>query len=78
MVNGVTNMAVQQRQLPQDLVDAVESGEITREQLMRLIEFEAEELGLTFDEAVERARNDTLPKNYLGSGIQFYVMMLDY
>lgn len=71
-------MTVLQRQLPQDLVDAVESGEVTREQLIRLIEFEAEELGLTFDEAVERARNNTLPKNYLGSGIQFYVMMLDY
>lgn len=71
-------MAVQQRQLPQDLVDAVESGEVTRDQLMRLIKFEAKELGLTFDEAVEHARNNTLPKNYLGSGIQSYVMMLDY
>ncbi|HEV2123906.1 MAG TPA: hypothetical protein VGW38_14170 [Chloroflexota bacterium] len=69
-------MAVQQRQLPQDLVDAIESGYITQGQLRQLIEIEASWLGLAFDEAVERARQNTLPKDYLGSDIQFLVMSL--
>jgi hypothetical protein len=69
-------MAVQQRQLPQDLVDAVESGEVTQEQLRQLIEIEAGWLGLSFDEAVERAHENTLPKNYLGSDVQFLIMSL--
>lgn len=69
-------MAIQQRQLPQDLIDSIESGHITQEQLRQLIEIEASWLGLTFDEAVERARQNTLPKDYLGSDIQFLVMSL--
>jgi hypothetical protein len=36
--------------------------EVTHEQLVQMIEYEAEKLGLSFDEAVERARNGTLPK----------------
>jgi hypothetical protein len=52
--------------------------EVIHEQLVQMIEYEAEKLGLSFDEAVERARNGTLPKNYIGSGIQSYAMMLDY
>lgn len=69
-------MAVQQRQLPQDLVDAIESGHITQEQLRQLIEIEAGWLGLTFDEAVERARQNTLPKDALGTDVQFLIMSL--
>lgn len=71
-------MTVQQRQLPQDLVDAVESGDATQEQLRQLIEIEAGWLGLTFDEAVERAHQNTLPKGYLGSNVQLLVMMMHH
>lgn len=69
-------MAIQQRQLPQDLIDAIESGEITQEQLRQLIEIEAGLLGLTFDEAVEKARQNTLPKDALGTDVQFLIMSL--
>jgi predicted alternative tryptophan synthase beta-subunit len=71
-------MAVQQRQLPQDLVDAIESGDATQEQLRQLIEIEAGWLGLTFDEAVERAHQNTLPKSYLGSNLHILVMAIEH
>ncbi|MBA2451904.1 MAG: hypothetical protein H0V47_01945 [Chloroflexia bacterium] len=71
-------MAVQHRQLPQDLRDAIKSGDATQEQLRQLIEIEAGWLGLTFGEAVERARNNTLPKGYLGSNVQFLIMMMHH
>ena len=75
-------MATSQRQhYPNEIAEALESGEVvidvTREQLVHMIEFEAEELGLTFHEALERARNDTLPKHALGSELQSNVWLLD-
>lgn len=72
-------MATTVTQIPQDIIDALEGdGELTDDQLCRLITAEAAMLGLTFDEAVSGARAKTLPKNYLGSGIEFLVRMLDY
>ena len=44
--------------IPDDLLAALEAGELTTDQLRRLIELEANRLGMTFDEAVERARQD--------------------
>jgi len=69
-------MAVRQRQLPKELADAIESGDITQEQLRQLIKIEAGWLGLSFDEALERARTNTLPKDALGTDIQFLIMSL--
>lgn len=75
-------MAVSQRRhYPQEMADALDRGnvviEITQEQLIQIIESEADELGLTFEEAVERAQSNTLPKDALGSDLQFNIMMLD-
>lgn len=63
------------KELPLELQRAIEGGELTREQLRQLIEFEANELGLSFDEAVEHAYNDTLPKNALGSDLRLLISM---
>lgn len=64
------------KQIPPDLRQAIEDGELTREQLEQLIEIEASHLGLSFDEAVERAQSDTLPKNFIGIDIRLLVRML--
>ena len=43
------------RELPTALREAIEQGDLSQQQLRELIEFEAEELGLSFEEAVRRA-----------------------
>jgi hypothetical protein len=58
------------------LLAALEAGELTQDQLRTLIAIEAERLGLTFDEAVERAQRDTLPQTPQGFDLQFHVLML--
>ena len=62
--------------LPLGLQQAIEEGELTDEQLRELITLEAGALGLTFEEAVERARVGTLPHNVLGSDLQLLVQLL--
>ena len=64
------------REMPASLVQAIDGGELTEAQLRELITFEAAELGLSFDEAVQRARARTLPKNPIGSDLQLLAMML--
>ena len=50
-------MATKTVQVPPDLLAAIEGdGVLSREQLCQLITIEAEMIGLTFDEAVARAR----------------------
>jgi hypothetical protein len=61
--------------VPQHLVDAIESGELTHEQLRELIEIEAAELGLTFEEAEEHARVGKLPKHGLGTSVETLLWM---
>ena len=61
--------------LPQHLIDAIEEGEITRDQLRELIEIEAAEIGLTFDEAYASALAGTLPMSELGSDIESWLRM---
>ncbi|ACZ37744.1 hypothetical protein [Sphaerobacter thermophilus] len=63
--------------IPDDLLAALEAGELTTDQLRRLIELEANRLGMTFDEAVERARQDRLPRTPQGFDLQFHILMLD-
>jgi hypothetical protein len=61
--------------IPQHLVDAIESGELTHEQLRELIDIEAAELGLTFEEAEELARAGKLPKHGLGTSVESLLWM---
>jgi hypothetical protein len=64
-------------ELPSDLVAALECGELTPEQLRRLIALEAEALGLSFDEAVARARAKTLPsRDVIASDLELLVDLL--
>ena len=63
--------------LPQSLLDAFESGDLTRNQIEQLIRVEAEQIGLSFDEAMTLARHHSLPKDPVGTDIQFLAMMLE-
>lgn len=62
--------------MPDDLLRALEEGEVTQEQLRALISLEAEELGMTFDDVVEAAKAYTLPKNALGTDLEFLIQLL--
>lgn len=64
------------RKMPAALLRAIESGELTEAQLRELIAFEAELLGLGYDEAVRRGREQTLPKNALGMDLELLVLLL--
>jgi hypothetical protein len=69
------------RQLREDIAAAFEHDDgivdLSPEQLRALIAFEAEEIGLTLEEAVQRARERTLPNNLIGTDLRFLVMLLD-
>lgn len=62
--------------IPDDVIAALGEGELTQDQLRRLIAAEAAELGLSFDEAVDLARYRELPKTALGSDIELLCEML--
>ncbi len=62
--------------MPAELVRALEDGELTDNQLVQLITIEAAELGLSFDEAVQRARDGSLPKNLVGLDLELLVSLL--
>ncbi len=62
--------------VPETLQQAIERGELTETQLRELIALEAEALGLTFEEAVERARHGRLPKNYIGTDLELLIDLL--
>lgn len=65
--------------MPADILEVLNAGgELTREQLKRLIVYEAGLLDLDYDEAVELARNNELPKNALGTSVQYMIQMLDH
>ena len=69
--------SVTRREMPGALLEAIEHGELTQAQLRELIAIEPEDLGLTFDEAVRRARQRTLPKNEIGADLALLVPLLD-
>lgn len=69
-------MATATLQIPEDIIQAFEEGEITQSQLRRLFAIEAAAIGLSFDQAVEGARNDTLPHDPIGSDLRMLVLML--
>ena len=70
-------MATSTIQVPQDIIDAMEDGEISQSQLRRLFEIEAAAIGLTFEESVEGARNNTLPHDPIGSDLRMLLYILD-
>ena len=56
---------------------AIDSGkQLTPEQLRELVEFEASELGFSFEEAQRRAKLGLLPKNALGSDVELLIQPL--
>ena len=64
-------------ELPKELVEAIERGEVTEEQLRELIRLEARALGLSFEEAVERAKNKSLPsKGHIAADLELLVELL--
>jgi hypothetical protein len=65
------------RELPAHLAEAIERGVLTQEQLRELIAFEAEQIGLTFDEAVRQARAGTIRRDPHGSSIWLLVGALE-
>ena len=64
------------RELSKELLEAMEDGSLTQEHLRELITFEAQQLNMGFDEAVEAAQRNALPKTPLGFDLRFLVKML--
>ena len=62
--------------LPRELQRAIERGQLTDEQVRELITLEAAALGLTYEEAVERAKARTLPRNHIGADLELLVQLL--
>jgi hypothetical protein len=60
----------------ESILAALDSGELSADQLRALIAIEAERLHLTFDEAVERGPRNDLPKTPEGFDLHFHVLML--
>lgn len=63
-------------ELPADLLEAIERGEVTDDQLRELIALEARAIGLSFDEALRAAKDGTLPKNYVGADLELLIDLL--
>jgi hypothetical protein len=63
-------------ELPENLREALESGELTQDQLRQLIEKEAAFIGLDYAQAVKRARDRTLPPGVFSDDIEMLVAML--
>ena len=62
--------------LPRELQTAIEQGQLTDEQFRELITLEAAALGLTYEEAIERAKARTLPQNHIGADLELLVQLL--
>ena len=71
------SMVVTNVHIPEDLVEALDSGELSQAQLRQLIGIEAAALGMSFSDAVAGARENTLPKDPIGSDLRFLVRMLE-
>lgn len=62
--------------IPEDIIRALEAGEIAVDQLRELIRLEAVALEMSFEQAVALAQRRELPKNRIGSDIDFLVELL--
>lgn len=71
------SMKIKRAVIPKEVIKAMEQGEtLTHYQLYRLIRAEAEILGLSFDEAVDKILDDTLTHNPIGSDLRLLIPML--
>jgi hypothetical protein len=61
--------------LSKELIEALESGEISRDQLIELIGLEAEALGLNFDKALALAEEGQLPRTTIGLDLDYLVKL---
>lgn len=64
------------KQLSQETLDAIDHGVVTQAQLKEIIAVQADAFGLDYDEAVERARRDTLPRTTDGTHLRLLVSLL--
>lgn len=60
----------------QTLRDAIKTGELTEKQVLDLIALEAKRIGLSAEEAIDRAKERTLPHNYIGADLYLLVRLL--
>jgi hypothetical protein len=68
---------VREDRMPKELKEALKRGRLTERQLKRLVEHEARELGLTYRQAVLRARSGKLPDTTVGTDLAMLVSILD-
>jgi hypothetical protein len=73
---GKSTHAAPKPDIPEDLARAIESGHISQAQLRQLITLEAKAIGLTYEEAIARARSGSLPRNSTGADLDLLVTML--
>ncbi len=57
--------------LPDTLLEALQNGTVSEEQIRELISIEATELDLTYDEALRLFREGALPTGPIGTDIEF-------
>ena len=57
------------------LLEAIERGELSRDQLGELIADQAAEIGLSFADALELGRAGKLPRTLLGSDLSLLVQL---
>jgi len=63
--------------MARSLKEALRDGKISERQLETLIRREARELGMTYAEALRRARSGSLPDSTLGIDLSLLVSMHD-
>ena len=62
--------------LPIEIQEAMEQGELSIEQLKELIRLEAHEIDLTYEQAIALEAQDALPRNLIGSDLDFIIKLL--
>jgi len=62
--------------LPTELQKAIEQGELTQVQLRELITLEAKAIGLSYAQAVKKAKAHKLPRNHIGADLGLLVKLL--
>ena len=63
------------RDIPEDIIQALDTGELDTHQLRWLIHAEAEHLGLTLDESIKANETRSLPACRIGSDLTFLLDM---
>ena len=63
------------KDIPEDIIQAMEDGELSIGQLHWLVCAEAEHLGLSLEEAIELHNTHNLPHCHIGSDLDFLLEM---